>query len=281
MLHPSIIGEGGSKGDPQLIATGCAARVPTHNGEDPPPAVTPTMISAPTPIHSGPQMTARKPATPGQTGPALHWQRIRRRPRFSLCSAVFALLVAGLILAGMRPALGVLLAFDIAAVIYLGLTLHMICRADADSMHRRARAEDEGYWGFLLSSAAGTVVTLVALAIELHAGKNGGIVDIVLAVCTLLLTWLFFNTIFALHYAHEFYGDSGGKDGGLDFPGTKKPDYWDFVYFAFVIGMTFQVSDVQISERKIRRVALVHAVIAFFFNVIIVALSVNIVASSA
>ncbi len=102
-----------------------------------------------------------------------------------------------------------------------------------------------------------------------------------LATCSLLLAWLFLNTIFAVHYAHEFYGDSGGKHSGLDFPGTKEPDYWDFIYFAFVIGMTFQVSDVQISERKIRRVALVHALIAFFFNVIVIALSVNIVAGSA
>lgn len=216
-----------------------------------------------------------------KTGLALSWHRLRRRPRFSLSAGLFVVLIPGLILAGMPPALGVLLAFDIASVLFLGSTLHMISGSKTSSMRRRARKEDESYWGFLLSSAAVTVVALVALAMELHAGKSGGAVSIVLAVCSLLLSWLFFNTIFALHYAHEFYGDSGGKDDGLDFPGTKQPDYWDFVYFAFVIGMTFQVSDVQISEREIRHVALVHAVIAFFFNVIIVALSVNVVASSA
>ena len=96
----------------------------------------------------------------------------------------------------------------------------------------------------------------------------------------LLLSWLFVNTIFAIHYAHEFYGDGGGKRSGLEFPGTQEPDYGDFVYFAFVIGMTCQVSDVQISERGIRRVALVHALVAFFFNVIVIALSVSIVAGS-
>lgn len=226
-------------------------------------------------------MTARKPGTRRKTGLALSWHRVRRHPRFSLCAVIFVVLIPGLILAGMPPALGVLLAFDIAAVIFLVATLRMISRSKTSAMRRRARREDESYWGFLLSSAAVTVVALVALAIELHAGKYGGAVTIVLAICSLLLSWLFFNTIFALHYAHEFYGDSGGKNDGLDFPGTKQPDYWDFVYFAFVIGMTFQVSDVQISEREIRRVALVHAVIAFFFNVIIVALSVNILAGSA
>ncbi len=85
------------------------------------------------------------------------------------------------------------------------------------------------------------------------------------------------NTIFALHYAHEFYGDWGGKGSGLDFPGTREPDYWDFFYFAFVIGMTFQVSDVQITSRRIRRLALFHALIAFAFNTAIVALSINII----
>ena len=86
--------------------------------------------------------------------------------------------------------------------------------------------------------------------------------------------------MFALHYAHEFYRDTGSERPGLDFPGNVDPDYWDFVYFAFVIGMTFQVSDVQIDSRAIRRVALAQAVIAFFFNVIVLALSVNIIASS-
>ena len=148
-------------------------------------------------------------------------------------------------------------------------------------MRQRARKEDQSYWGFLLSSAVVAAIALIALGIELHAGKSGGLIEVVLAASSLLLTWMFLNTIFALHYAHEFYGDSGGKGSGLEFPGTKEPDYWDFVYFAFVLGMTFQVSDVEISDREIRRVALAHSVIAFFFNVVIIALSVNVVASSA
>ncbi|HJP98703.1 MAG TPA: DUF1345 domain-containing protein, partial [Rhodanobacteraceae bacterium] len=149
------------------------------------------------------------------------------------------------------------------------------------SIRHRARSEDESYWGFLLGGAAVAAIALVALASELHASKHAGTIQIVLAVVSVLLAWLFMNTIFALHYAHEFYGDSGGKHAGLEFPGRSEPDYWDFVYFAFVLGMTFQVSDVQICEKTIRRVALVHGVIAFFFNVIVIAVSVNIVAGNA
>jgi len=206
---------------------------------------------------------------------------LRRHPRLGASAAIFVVLAVGLVMAGIRPVLAALLAFDVAALIFLGATLHMIVHSKTSAMRQRARREDESYWGFLLSSAAVSSVALIALAIELHASRSGGMPEVALAASSLLLSWTFLNTIFALHYAHEFYGDSGGKNSGLDFPGTREPDYWDFIYFSFVLGMTFQVSDVQINERGIRRVALAHAVIAFFFNVIIIALSVNVVASSA
>ena len=225
-------------------------------------------------------MATRQSSTDHGGGSFGPWHRFHRYPRLSACTAIFFVLAIAFVLGGLSPVLGVLLAFDLAALIFLGATLYMILHADERSLRQRARREDQGYWGFLLSSAAVSVIAVVALAIELHASRSGGLLEVVLAASSLLLAWLFMNTIFALHYAHEFYGDRGGKGSGLDFPGTREPDYWDFVYFAFVIGMTFQVSDVQISGRQIRRVALAHAVIAFFFNVIIIALSVNVVASS-
>ena len=91
------------------------------------------------------------------------------------------------------------------------------------------------------------------------------------------------NTIFALHYAHGYYGDADSSSNykptrGLVFPGRPEPDYWDFLYFSFVVGMTFQVSDVQIEDHSLRRDVLSHGVLAFFFNVIIMALTINIIA---
>lgn len=211
---------------------------------------------------------------------ARRWQHARKHSRFLVCAAVFIALAASLASGGMRPDRAILFAFDTAAVLFLGATLVMILGSDSRSIRHRARKEDEGYWGFLLGSATVAVVALVALAAELHASRHAGSLDIALAVGSVILAWLFLNTIFALHYAHEFYG-GGGKRAGLAFPGNGEPDYWDFVYFAFVLGMTFQVSDVQIGARAIRRVALVHSVIAFFFNVIVIAVSVNIVAGNA
>ena len=89
------------------------------------------------------------------------------------------------------------------------------------------------------------------------------------------------QTIFAMHYAHEFYGEGRDhREGGLQFPGEGEPDYWDFVYFSFVLGMTFQVSDVSITSRVIRRLAVSHGIVAFVFNTALLALMVNIAANA-
>jgi uncharacterized membrane protein len=126
-------------------------------------------------------------------------------------------------------------------------------------------------------------VVLVALGVELQSDQAGGVVGVAVAAVSLLLSWLFMNTMFALHYANAYYSGNycdAGRDA-LEFPGTKEPDYWDFMYFAIVLGMTFQVSDVQITSQRLRRIALGHSVIAFIFNVVIIAITVNVVAGKA
>jgi len=103
---------------------------------------------------------------------------------------------------------------------------------------------------------------------------------IALGAVTILLSWTFMHVIFALHYAHEFYGEgSDDRTGGLVFPGNEAPDHWDFLYYSLVVAMTAQVSDVQIASKAMRRLTSVHGVVSFFFNVIVLALTVNIVSS--
>jgi len=179
---------------------------------------------------------------------------------------------------GMHPAPAFLLGFDAGALSFMGLQLREFSGATPTRMREKARHQDAGRWGILWSGVAVSTVVLVALGTELEAGKTGGLVAIVVAAASIVLSWAFLNTLFALHYAHGYYGDYGEQHKGLDFPGGGEPDYWDFAYFAVVIGMTFQVSDVQVTSRELRRMVLVHGVIAFFFNVFIVAVSVNIVA---
>ena len=200
------------------------------------------------------------------------------RPRLSVSFAIFVVTGAVLVALRLRVATAILLGFDLAAVVYLLALARLFNRSTPAHMRLQAKAQDTGRWGVLWSAVVLSGVVLVALGTELHAAKGGGLPALGVGALSVVLSWLFLNIMFALHYAHGFYGDFGEKHSGLEFPDTPKPDYWDFAYFAIVIGMTFQVSDVQISSRYLRRVALLHSVIAFFFNVFIIAITVNIVA---
>lgn len=192
--------------------------------------------------------------------------------------AIFVITSGTLIETGMRISNAVLLGFDLGAIVFLGILARLFNQSSPTRIRRQAKAQDTGRWGILWSGIVLSSVVLVALSNELHVAKAGGLPALVVGVLSVVLTWLFLNIMFAMHYAHGFYGDYGEKHAGLDFPDTPEPDYWDFAYFAIVIGMTFQVSDVQITSRYLRRVALLHSIIAFFFNVFIIAITVNIVA---
>ena len=203
---------------------------------------------------------------------------VRARPRMVIALTIFVITSGVLIATGMRITNAVLLGFDLGALVLLGILARLFNHSPPTRMRRQARMQDTGRWGTLWSGIVLSSVVLVALSNELHAAKAGGLSAVVIGVSSVVLTWLFLNTLFAMHYAHGFYGDFGDKHTGLEFPETPEPDYWDFAYFSIVIGMTFQVSDVQITSRYLRRVVLLHSVIAFFFNVFIIAITVNIVA---
>ena len=136
--------------------------------------------------------------------------------------------------------------------------------------------QDEGAIALLLLPVAAAIASLVAIFAELAAAKGAANYGwhAALAVTTIALSWTFIHTLFALHYAHDYYGE-GNRANGLIFPGKDKPDYWDFAYFAFVVGMTFQVSDVQVSIRLIRRLVVMHGALSFVFNTAILAVTVN------
>lgn len=202
--------------------------------------------------------------------------------RLMLC-AVLLLAVGGSLYAlGLSASLALLLGFDAGALVFLVLTVRIFGKTSPASMRLHARQQDVGRSGVLWSSVALSCMVLVALWVELGGQSSAGaVVDMLAAAATIVLSWLYMNMIYALHYAHAYYGHSNAMHKGLDFPGTDDPDYWDFAYFSLVLGMTFQVSDVQIVNRRLRRLALTHGVIAFFFNVFIIAISVNVAAGRA
>lgn len=178
-------------------------------------------------------------------------------------------------------------AWDIGAVSLLTLfALLILNEGDDATMARNAEAQQEGEWTVFGITLLGVAISFAALSQVMSSAKDMQGMERKLYIGTVALTlfvsWLVTHVVFALRYAHEYYERQHGAsrvDGGLDFPGGLPPDYWDFLYFAMVLGMTFQVSDVQITSRKLRRLATAHGLIGFLFNTVIVALTVNIAAT--
>ena len=180
--------------------------------------------------------------------------------------------------AGLSYSRAALLAFDVAALVFLLATARAFTRATPQSMRERAQLVDVGRSAVLWSSVAISCLIVMALWMELRSspgqrraghGRGGGQHRAVLAVHEHDLRAALRARLLQPPQSHA---------QGPGIPGTPEPDYWDFAYFALVLGMTFQVSDVQIVNRRLRRTALVHSVIAFFFNVFIIAISVNVAA---
>ena len=207
------------------------------------------------------------------TQPSHALQRFLRRPRL-VSSAVLALAVFVALLPLMPKARAMLIAFDIGAALFLSLMAFLMMRATPQTMHYRARLQNQGKWTVLVLSLCLAGVVLGALSNELHAAKDKSLGDIALASGSIFLSWLFVAVMFSQQYAHSFYL----KPGQLTFPGTDQPDYWDFMYFAVVLSMCCQTSDVVVTSGAMRRLVMAHGLVSFFFNVIIIAITVNVVA---
>lgn len=175
------------------------------------------------------------------------------------------------------------MAFDGAAAVFLLSLVTLFGDSDPGAMRRDAARNDANRVLVLALTTLLTLVVMAAITGEMPAAQTGQPLAIAKLVGTLLLIWLFANSVFALHYAHAFYlpdAAKGGDAGGIDFPGTETPDYWDFAYFAFTLGMTFQTSDSAIRAHGIRKAALLHSFLAFVFNIGVVAFAINVLGGS-
>jgi uncharacterized membrane protein len=180
----------------------------------------------------------------------------------------------------LRLATRLLISWDIFIAIYLLLVYTMMLGSGHQLIRRKAVLQDDGRFLILLVTALGAFASIAAIVFELGASQRS-VPELTLATVTIALSWAAVHTTFALHYAHDYY--RGAKPGGLQFPSGDEhdhADYWDFVYFSFVIGMTAQVSDVGITDKTIRRTATAHGIISFIYNTALVALMVNIAASA-
>jgi uncharacterized membrane protein len=220
-----------------------------------------------------------------QRRPAASYRWLTAHRRLFIALAVSAT-SAFLIPAGVETPLRLASSWDAGVVVYLALTGWMASTCPADKMRETVLANDQGRRSILalvlLAIAASIAAIFFLLQPKGGRGEHGGI-QVVVAVLTIVCSWLLTHVMFALHYAHRFYRDDPAKaekdaTGGLTFPGDESPHYWDFLYFSFVIGMTSQVSDVQVTSRAMRKLVLMHGVLSFAFYTIVLAIGINIVA---
>lgn len=175
-----------------------------------------------------------------------------------------------------------LLAWDVGAVIYLGLLTTMFFGESIDQIKARAAEQDEGALAILIIACLAATASIAAIGVQ-FAGLKAVPPDekglhLALGGVTILCSWILVHAFFTLHYAHDFYSE-GDVEGGLEFPGDAKPDYVDFLYFAYTIGCTSQTSDVGVTTRQVRSLVLAHSILSFFFNTSILAFGINVGAS--
>jgi uncharacterized membrane protein len=211
---------------------------------------------------------------------------LRSRPRLLLCAAIGVGL--GLVLPEqMRLATRVLLAWNAAVLVYLAASANLVAGADPMSVRRRANSLDEGRLTILLLAVGVACASMGAIVLELGPVKNmegwPKAAHLLLTVLTVVDSWTFMHLTFAFHYAHEYYDEcdlhperKSDIRGGLCFPGDDAPSYVDFLYYSFVIGLASQTADVATTSRPMRMLTALHGTLAFFYNLAIIGLTVNI-----
>ena len=178
-------------------------------------------------------------------------------------------------------------SWDLGTLVYLVLAWRLIARADAAETRDHALAQDQSSYLIFLFVVGASCASIVAIGFVAGTIRElpfwSKTWHLALTIVALLSSWLLIQTVFAFHYARRFYDGydpNGAEPASLAFPGKREPDYLDFAYYSFVIGMTSQVSDVAVTSRRMRHLTLVHAVLAFVFNIAVLALSINIIGSA-
>jgi uncharacterized membrane protein len=205
----------------------------------------------------------------------------------ALLGAIIWIVLQAFPLTLLPPPLPILLAGDAFFAIYLVLTMLLAIYEAPSRMRQRASIEDEGFGLIAGMTLVAVALSIGSIFILLNRGGEVSRIGLWLSVANVPLGWLTLHVAAAFHYAHLYYAQIADKDGkkrnacGLKFPGSGDPIMWDFLYYSFVVGMTAQVSDVQTLTTAVRRLTLLHGIVSFFFNTVLLALAVNLVVAQA
>jgi uncharacterized membrane protein len=227
-----------------------------------------------------------KPPIPGPQRSVGLLGSLARRPRLSGSFALGLIVAIALSVVpnDLRWSTKFIFAWDAALLCFIAFTLQMMAECDETKIRTRAAGQDEGQHAVLALAIVAAVASIVAIAAELSLAKSEhGLwkgLRVGLAFATVAGSWFFVQIIFALHYAHEYYGEGQGgrRRGGLKFPDDDTPDYWDFLHFASIIGVAAQTADVAFTSKKLRRTGTIHGMVAFVFNTVVLALTINLLA---
>jgi uncharacterized membrane protein len=212
---------------------------------------------------------------------------LRARPRLTASVGVgVAAGLACLALPQMAPATRLIVGWDALWAVFLGSMMLSMLEHSPTDIRARAALDDEGRGVILTLVLVAAAASVWAVGAELTLAKEAHglmkLAHITLAFVTVVGSWLMVQMIFALHYAHEYYGvdeDDGAADAeGLRFPGVTAPDYWDFLHFSVVIGVACATADVEFTSKGLRQLGTIHSLVAFAFNTVIVALTINLTA---
>lgn len=202
-------------------------------------------------------------------------RHLRQHARFYSAAVLGA--AVWLLTARLDASLRLLVAGDVFFGAYLGSAAAMLARSTHAAFRERSSRADEGALLIGVLTIVVVALCLGSIFALLNHRESASAFRFTLSIASVPLGWLMLHTVFAFHYAHRFYANEepGRRHGGLDFPGGGEPQAWDFVYYSFVVGMTAQVSDVNVTTGRMRRLTLAHAVVSFLFNTVIVAIAVN------
>jgi len=180
----------------------------------------------------------------------------------------------------------IMIAWSVFALCHMITSWIVFFLQKPEEVRQHSRKEDGGrlyVFSLVIFTSFASLITVLLLMLSQNPKDTPQVVFIPVAIAGILFSWLMVHTIFGFHYAYLYYGDdpkdSSKHAEGLEFPGKEKPDYLDFAYFSFVIGMTFQVSDVCVVSKSIRRLVLLHGLLSFGLNTFVVALTINLIAS--
>lgn len=202
------------------------------------------------------------------------------RPRLAAAFGLGVLAAAACLFAGLDWSTSTLLGWDATCLAFAAASLPLMSEADPAGMKVKAATQDQGQATILAVVTLASAASLGAVAVELAEGRGGpgglAALRVALVFVTVAASWFMVQLIFALHYAHEYYR---GDEGGLAFPGGEQPDYWDFLHFSIIIGVACQTADVAFTSKALRRTGTAHGIVAFLFNTVILALTINTAAS--